>query len=593
MSLPLLPGYTFPDPTLSRFHKSQALVFENGGPAIHDNAPGIGGRLLPGQAPPKEAISSTAVYNQALGTESKTGETVPAWVAFGSQVLRFYGYFKEPIFSSQQENFRVRHVTIYFFLEDDTLQIYEPRDRNSGMGQGNFLRRHRAKKDDDFYVSVADFKVGGEFTIYGRTYFISDCDVFTRNFLNRLHREGDPSTAVPPDPYLSTRQLREYEETHRNRGVPKPEMLKLRQFLANDGHVLRFYALWDDRARAFGDLRRFVLNYYLADDTMEVRETLSSNDGRDPFPSFVHRSQVPKEVLALSENDPRFLSADHYYRPPDLKIGDTINVLNREFFLYDCDDFTRTWYKQNYGYTDDEMFRIAPPPREARKTVTIQIPPPSLIGSDEDTMRNVLSLHPKPAAKDELKLIELMHDVLRFRARMITKNTVDASRMFMLTFYLSDDTIQIYEPPVRNSGIVAGKYLQRCRLKNPDTGEYYKAEDLEVGKIVTLNKQNFELLEATEYAMSYMEADPDTFGQSDLSQIIDKLRFAIKQTGQTPKEVFASYSDHGRMDLNGLMALFKGVGFEITLHEALTVMRRFQSDPAHAFTLREFLTFAQ
>jgi hypothetical protein len=186
-----------------------------------------------------------------------------------------------------------------------------------------------------------------------------------------------------------------------------------------------------------------------------------------------------------------------------------------------------------------------------------------------------------------------MHDVLRFKARMITKNSVDASRGFMLTFYLSDDTVQIYEPPVRNSGIVAGKYLQRTRLKNPDTGEYFRAEDLEVGKVVTLNKQRFELLEATEYAMSYMEADPDTFGQSDLSQIVDKLRFAIKESGKSPKEVFALYSDHGRMDLNGLLALFKGLGFEITLHEALTIMRRFQSDPAHAFTLREFLTFAQ
>jgi hypothetical protein len=288
----------------------------------------------------------------------------------------------------------VRHVTIYFFLEDDTLQIYENRDRNSGMPQGTFLRRHRAKKDDDFYVTVGDFKVGSEFTIYGRTYFISDCDPFTRNFLDRLHREGAPGSELPPDPYLNTRTLREYEETHRNRGVPKPEMLKLRQFLANDGHVLRFYALWDDRDRAFGDLRRFILNYYLADDTMEVRETLSSNDGRDPFPSFVRRSQVPKEVLALSENDPRFLSADHYYRPTDLKIGGTINVLNRAFFIYDCDEFTRVWYRQNYGYTDEEMARIAPPPKEARKTVTIEIPPPSLIGSDEDTMRNVLSLHP-------------------------------------------------------------------------------------------------------------------------------------------------------------------------------------------------------
>jgi hypothetical protein len=594
MTLPLLPGYSFPDPTVSRFHKSQALVWENGGPAIHNNAPGIGGTLLPGQSPPKEAISSTTVYNQALGGACKTGETVPAWVAFGSQVLRFYGYFKEPIFSSQQENYRVRHVTILFFLEDDTLEILEPRQRNSGISQGTFLRRHRAKKDDDMYVTVGDFSVGGEFTVYGRTYYLSDCDVFTRNFMARLHREGGASSEVPADPYLNTRTLREYEDTHRNRGVPKPEMLKLRQFLANDGHVLRFYGFWDDRERAFGDFRKFVLNYYLADDTMEVRETLSANDGRDPFPSFVRRSQVPKEVLALSENDPRFLSADHYYRPQDLRIGEYVNILNRYMFLYDCDEFTRTWYKQNYGYTDEEMATVGSPQTETKKTVSIEIPPPSLIGSEEDSIRNCLSLHPKPPPKDEVKLITLMHDVLRFRARMITRNAVDATRLFIVTFYLSDDTIQIYEPPVRNSGIIGGKYLQRVRVKNPETGDYFRAPDLEVGRTVVLNQQRFQLMEATEYAMSYMEADTETFPQADLAQIVEKLRTAIQRSGRTPKDIFSQYSDHGRMDLNGLLELFRGLGYEITVHEATTVMRRYQIDPdAHTFTLREFLAFAQ
>jgi hypothetical protein len=111
---------------------------------------------------------------------------------------------------------------------------------------------------------------------------------------------------------------------------------------------------------------------------------------------------------------------------------------------------------------------------------------------------------------------------------------------------------------------------------------------------VVLNKQRFQLLEATEYAMSYMEADTDTFPQADLAQIVEKLRAAIQRSGVTPKEIFARFSDHGRMDLNGLLELFRGVGYEITVHEATTVMRRFQLDAdAHTFTLREFLSFAQ
>lgn len=595
MALPLLPGYTFPDPTMQRFHKSQALVYENGGPALHENAPGIGGTLLPGQAPPKEAVSSASIYNQVLGATGTMGETVPAWMAFGNQVLRFYGYFKEPVFSSQQETYRVRKVIIYFFLEDDTLQIIEPREKNSGMSQGGFLRRHRAQKDDDSYVTVGDFVIGGEFSIYGRVYYISDADKFTREFLQKLNRDSGIVDEIPDDPYITKRKMVEYAETHRNRGVPKPEMLKLRQFLANDGHVLRFYAIWDNRDRPFGDLRRFIIHYFLADDTMEVLEVRYSNDGRDAGPSFVRRSQVPKRVLALSENDPRFLPAENYYRPADLRIGETINILNRMMYIYDCDPFTRNWYKQNMRYTDEEMKALpVEQPDPGPTQVKIEIPPKSLIGSEEDTLQSCLSLHPKPAPKDQAKMLNRLHDVLRFACHMITRNRIDAGRKFILTYHLADDTIEIYEPPCRNSGIIAGKWLQRCRLTNPDTGVYFTASDFEIGKILTINHTKFQLDAATEYAMSFMEADPDNFVQSDLNSIILNLRAAIKASGKTPKDLFQETSDHGRMDINCLCNLAASLNCPIGQHEAITVMRRYQQNEQSPYiTLREFLQMAQ
>jgi hypothetical protein len=48
------------------------------------------------------------------------------------------------------------------------------------------------------------------------------------------------------------------------------------------------------------------------------------------------------------------------------------------------------------------------------------------------------------------------------------------------------------------------------------------------------------------------------------------------------------------MDIGSLCALFDGIGYRISTHEALTVMRRYQLDSdTQAFTLREFLSFAQ
>ena len=46
----------------------------------------------------------------------------------------------------------------------------------------------------------------------------------------------------------------------------------LKQFLDHDRHVLRFYCYWDDTDNMFGDQRQMVLHYFLADDTIEIRE---------------------------------------------------------------------------------------------------------------------------------------------------------------------------------------------------------------------------------------------------------------------------------------------------------------------------------
>ena len=46
----------------------------------------------------------------------------------------------------------------------------------------------------------------------------------------------------------------------------------LKQFLDHDRHVLRFFCYWDDSDSMFGDPRQMVLHYFLADDTIEIRE---------------------------------------------------------------------------------------------------------------------------------------------------------------------------------------------------------------------------------------------------------------------------------------------------------------------------------
>ena len=68
----------------------------------------------------------------------------------------------------------------------------------------------------------------------------------------------------------------------------------LRQFLENDRRVLRFYCFWDDTNSMFGDPRECIMHYFLADDTVEIREIIPPNSGRDAVPLFLRRQRLPR-----------------------------------------------------------------------------------------------------------------------------------------------------------------------------------------------------------------------------------------------------------------------------------------------------------
>lgn len=53
------------------------------------------------------------------------------------QVLHFKSYFKEMVDSDRVETRRIRKCDIYYFLEDDSLQVVEPAVPNSGIPQGS------------------------------------------------------------------------------------------------------------------------------------------------------------------------------------------------------------------------------------------------------------------------------------------------------------------------------------------------------------------------------------------------------------------------------------------------------------------------
>ena len=65
----------------------------------------------------------------------------PKWLKYDRQVLSFRGYFKESVVENPNENYRIRKMIIYYYLNDGTIYIMEPRVENSGIPQGVFLNR--------------------------------------------------------------------------------------------------------------------------------------------------------------------------------------------------------------------------------------------------------------------------------------------------------------------------------------------------------------------------------------------------------------------------------------------------------------------
>ena len=95
----------------------------------------------------------------------------------------------------------------------------------------------------------------------------------------------------------------------------------------------------------------------------------------------------------------------------------------------------------------------------------MEIPPYNGFGNEEDSLGNVYRLVPKQPKKDYFKWVDNQIQ-LRFNARMNTDKPEDVIRRFIITFYLNDDTVMVYEPQVRNSGIVSGKFLEKMKYKN-------------------------------------------------------------------------------------------------------------------------------
>jgi len=493
------------------------------------SATAAAGLSILGQDPLSLTTTSMDYGNEtkALEAESQTAlSSAPQWVAFDRKVLRFNCYFKEAVYSSPIENFRVRKCVLYYYLEDNSMHIAEPKIENSGMNQGVLVRRHRIAKPDGSLFSWEDLNIGVDILVYGRVYRLTDCDAFTRAFLEANGRTVPAPEDIPLDPFTKKHTVREkahnklmnphkqYMEASLGKSFAGMDVEATQKFLRNDGKVLRFYATWSD-PKLFGEKQAYIIHYFLADDTVEVLEVQQPNSGRDPFPALLKRCKLPKNyketVADISSIGVRNTSA-LYYTEADFKVGQYVMVYGRKLFICGADKFTQEFYIKNYGMTEADFPRLNMD--DDVEVVPRMLPPPHTgFGSEEDSLNSFLFLNPKVPKQNFKKLMEFDGLMMRFLARFKNPQPEDRERQFIITFFLANDTLSVFEKFTRNSGFIGGKFLERTRIKNEVTGEYFKPTDFYVGAVLRINKFEFELIDADESTQKWMEQNEHIFGE--------------------------------------------------------------------------------
>eukprot|EP00948_MAST-09A_sp_MAST-9A-sp1_P001863 g1863.t1 len=583
--MPKLPGYSMPPVKQQKYARKQNFHVGSGGICI-ETAPKPSSprkniiprkpntvRTIPANRPMTQRVTRKQL-SASRGTFP--GSNQPDWVKYDRKVLRFFMYFKEGVSESNLEKFRVRKCIMYFYLSDQTVHIAEPKVENSGIPHGIFLNRQRLMKDDETPFGLEDFLIGQELTINSRTFRITDVDGSTRNFYKEfLGIELGAAEATPVDDFTNYQTLKTSP-----RAVPqKSKVDSLALFLENDRKVLRFYSLWDDSGSLYGEKRKFVIHYFLSDNSLEIREMHVANSGRDAFPM----------LLARQKNVPKV--GGGYLRPTDFKVGEVVSIYSRPMFIYNVDGSTRNWFVQNHGINQGSRITVEEQTEEVKR---MEIPPYNGFGSEQDSLNSFYNLVPKKPRINFLKQNKYGNKALRFRAKLLSGKPEDENRRFVVCFNLANDTLSVFEPVKRNSGIVGGKFIERGQYDNESlekdiygNRKKIKCTDLFVGATVHVLSRKFKLLSADAFTMEYFEMHPEEFPLSNVDVVQIKLLKHLVESRIPLRKVFREVDEDnsGFISLVEFKDLLHKLEFTTVLNdqELLTLMRRFGDGDEYIF----------
>jgi len=455
-------------------------------------------------------------------------------------VLTVRAYWKETL-NTGNIPCRIRELIILFYLDDGTVEVREKKKANMGLPQGVFLKRHKVSKRDGSFVTAKDLAPGSSVNMYGRQFHILGCmDDITREQLQALGIDTSIDKQAPEDPATTAankfkplgaaanREFKDYNETML--GGSSLAVRKLGDFLEFGAMPpLKFQAVWRDK-RMYGDLNRYTVSFYLEDRTFKIFDDVHGNDGKGPFTTSLKRQKIPK-LYKLDADSIGQTNSQPFYDVLDLYVGSTIQVHGRQLLIVDAVPTTRKFYAdqalRNSAFQEQPKAIVL---EEDRGTAVAskQEPAPYFgglvtFGSEESSLQSCLSLHPAVPKQDAEKVKSNQSSSLKFSADLISDRPEDFGRRYIVSFFLYDETVSVFEEGRKNSGIVPGKFLKRKLLKN-SKGEYFKPTDFFVGASLVINNHRFVLTDLDAFTLNYAINRPEIFAWANLERIIADIR---------------------------------------------------------------------
>ena len=280
-----------------------------------------------------------------LGKFMRDPQQLEQFLQNDRKVLRFYCYWDDTAsaFGAQSD------YILHYFLGDDTIEIREVHTKNSGrVPYPRLLNRGKLPKGEggvasaesigarggDNCVHWTELQIGGTVIAFSRTLTLYGCDAFTRIWYQAasMVQSGDIDVVIaePPKPERKLPPSTGYGTEEDSLGsvynlVPKAPKVDMKRYIAEGTSCLRFRAslVGEERAEV---KREFVVQYFLADNTISIQEPPIRNSGIWGG-RFMARKRCRKADGSLMSGK-------------DLYLGAEIGVSGCVFVLEELDEYT-------------------------------------------------------------------------------------------------------------------------------------------------------------------------------------------------------------------------------------------------------------